>query len=78
MEWIRKKLIDDYELVGNINENVIQLIIEHPKGQKIIQTKHMTQIDFDNCDFDNIRRYFSRPISKIETKTLEQLQLLCK
>ena len=77
MEWIRESLADGYELVGDINENVVRLIVEHPNGKKVVQTKHMAQIDFDNCDLDNIRRYFSRPISKIQSKTPEQLQLLC-
>lgn len=77
MEWISEPLLDGYELVGDIDEHVIRLFVRYPNGEKLIRIKHMGQIDLDNCDLDDIRRHFSRLISNIQSKTLEQLQLLC-
>lgn len=77
MEWINKKLFDNYELIGDIDGHVVRLSICHPKGIKLVKEKHMTQIDFDNCDLDNIRQYFSRQISSIQLMTIEQIQIYC-
>ena len=77
MEWINENLFDDYDLIGDIDDHVVRLIITHPNGTKIVRTKHMAQIDIDNSDLDDIRRHFSRMIGKIQSMTLEQLQLIC-
>lgn len=77
MEWINKNLYDNYVLVGDMTDHIIKLYIIHPNGIKIIKEKHMSQHDIDNCDLDNIRRYFSKNISKIESMTEDQLQSYC-
>jgi len=77
MEWMNKNLFEGYVLVGDLDDHVVRLYISHPGGVKIIKEKHMTQHDSDNCDLDNIRRFFSKQISKIESLSMEQLQLQC-
>lgn len=77
MEWIKENLYDGYELLGDIEGNAVRLLIVHPKGQKLVRVKHMTQNDIDNSDLDDIRRHFARLIDNIQSKTLEQLQLTC-
>jgi len=77
MEWIKENLCNGYELFGDVEDNAVRLFIIHPKGQKLIRMKHMTQNDLDSADLDDIRRHFSRLINNIQLKTLEQLQLAC-
>jgi len=77
MEWINKNLFENYNIVGNIDGNVVGLYVEHPDGTKTVKEKHMSRIDADNCALDDIRQFFSNKISKIESLTIEQLQLYC-
>jgi hypothetical protein len=77
MEWIHRQLSEGYELIGDVDGHIVRLFIRHPKGNKIIKTKHMTQIDIDSCNLDDIRRYFSRHVDSIQSKTPQQLQILC-
>lgn len=77
MKWINEKLYENYNLVGSIENNTIELYIEHNDKKKIIKTKHIPLIEVDNIDLDNVRMYFSNTIGKVKSKTLKQIKKLC-
>jgi hypothetical protein len=78
MQWISENLVGGYELVGDVEDQIVRLAVKHSGGEKTIKVKHMSQNDINEATTDDFRRHFSRIIDKIRAKTPEQLELLCK
>lgn len=77
MRWIEHPLNDGYTLIGELQEGIASLYVEHPQGRKDIKRKFLTQVDLDSVTTDDIEQYFARQIDRVKSKSLDQLKLFC-